>query len=342
MIWFDFDNSPHVPLFRPILRELERRPVPFIVTARDFAQTKELLSLWSIEHTLVGRHGGAGKMGKIVNLFQRAGQLRRVAKPAQPRLAVSHGSRTQVLAARWMGIPALVMLDYEFTESRIFNSLCRFILVPSMIPDARLSAAGFKLNKVLRYHGFKEEIYLADFVPRSGFRQEIGVAEDEILVTVRPPSMTGNYHDARSEGLFTACLKHFSSIAKCHVLISNRTVAEKSLWVAGAGKGRVSVLSRAVDGLQLLWHSDLVVSGGGTMNREAALLGVPTFSIFTGRRPYLDEYLSTQGKLQFIERTDEVSSIQPTKRSISNAYRPSNNRLALQVTDLIIDLSFRH
>lgn len=339
MLWFDLDNSPHVPLFRPILSALKDRGEATLVTAREFAQTRELLSLWKIDHTLIGAHGGRGKLGKIVNLLERSNALVKTVGDKAIALAVSHGSRTQLLAAKRLSIPSLLMLDYEYTESRIFNLLATHILMPAAIPDKRLAGAGFNLKKVRRYGGFKEEIYLRDFVPEPEFRKTIGVEEDSILVTVRPPSTTGNYHDDRSEALYREVLRHCAQSVDVHCLIVNRTAAEIDIIPEELRRdGRVTLLAKPVDGVQLLWHSDVVVSGGGTMNREGALLGVPTFSIFTGRRPYLDEHLHSQGRLRFIDQPSEVASIPLVKRSMPSAYVPTNVDLAGIITEMILGM----
>lgn len=339
MFWFDLDNSPHVPLFRPIFAELQRRNKAYFITARDFAQTKDLLTLWNIPHALLGKHGGKGKLGKIVNLFQRAQALTRVVQGKPVNLAVSHGSRAQLVAAKRLGIPAVLMLDYEYTEARIFNTLAKYLLMPAFIPERRLSEAGFKLKKVVRYTGFKEEIYMRDFVPDPGFRKSLQIDPGTILITLRPPSLLGNYHDEKSETLFRACLDNFSAHEKTHCLIVNRTNAERKLLNNGLlEKKNISFLRRPVDGLQLLWASDIVVSGGGTMNREAALLGVPTYSVFTGRRPYLDEYLHEQGRLTFIDDARQIESIPIAKRPVNGSFQPTNHQLPAQITDLIMDL----
>ena len=164
--------------------------------------------------------------------------------------------------------------------------------------------------------------------------------DNAILVTIRPPSVTGNYHDRRSEELFVACLPHFTSFDDVHVLVVNRTSAELSLIdPAIRDRPNISILETPVDGLQLLWHSDLVVSGGGTMNREAALLGIPTFSIFTGRKPYLDEFLHKQGRLQFADHPRMIRAIHPRKRVISDTYLPGGHSLAATVTDILLEVS---
>lgn len=340
MIWFDLDNSPHVPLFRPILQELKKRHIDYTVTARDFAQTKELLELWGIQHSMVGKHGGKNKAAKVFNLLGRSFQLRKVIRTLKPSLAMSHGSRTQLVAARLLGIPSVAMLDYEFTESRIFNTLATHLLMPALIPDERLVQAGFNLKKVKRYPGFKEEIYLSDFQPQQGFRKLLGIGEEKILAVVRPPSVVGNYHDPLSEELFAETLKVLSSHQNVYCLVVNRTTSELGIIPPQLrNRPNLSLLVRAVDGLQLIWHSDMVISGGGTMNRESALLGVPTYSIFTGKKPYLDEHLAKEGKLHFVESVDQINKIPVVKRAIPQQYIPTNTQLVAKVTDILLSLS---
>lgn len=335
MIWFDLDNSPHVPLFRPIFAEMDRRGVRYVVTARDHAQTLDLLRMWGIPHIEVGAHGGKNTLRKIANVLGRTRALSKVVRNYPIQLSVSHGSRSQVLASWLRGMPSIVMLDYEYTEHAIFNLCTSKLLMPAMIPKERLREAGFNLRKIIRYNGFKEQIYLEGFTPSPGFRKLIGVDETSVLVTIRPPSVTGNYHDEKSEALFRAALVHFSSFPNVHIVVTNRTRAESELMGdINKRNGRIHVLDRPVDGLQLIWHSDIVISGGGTMNREAALLGVPTYSIFTGKPPYLDELLQRQGKLTFVQSPDDVGSIRPSKRPLPTSL-PQPRGVAKEVADVL-------
>src|SRR5687768_7168116 len=96
-IWIDLDNSPHVPLFVPIIRHYRERDVDVIVTARDHSQTIELLNLAGLESTyhVIGRHYGRSKLNKIRGLFARAVKLASHIKRKRKRVAVaiSHGSR---------------------------------------------------------------------------------------------------------------------------------------------------------------------------------------------------------------------------------------------------------
>ena len=343
MLWFDLDNSPHVPLFRPIIKRLADEKMGYFVTAREFAQTEGLLDYWNIPHSFIGKHGGKNKVKKVLNLVQRSVQLGYAVKGKNISLAVSHGSRTQVFAAFMMGIPSVVMLDYEFTESRIFNCFSSYLYMPAIIPDNRLKEAGFNLKKVLRYNGLKEEIYLAGFRPELGFRENCGLSDDVILVAIRPPAVLGNYHDTRSERLFLACLSEFSQLPNTHILIVSRTGEDKKLIPENLLKrANITFLQGVVDGLQLIWNSDVFISGGGTMNRESALLGVPTYSIFSGRKPYVDEYLAENNRIKFLEDETSVKNVVPQKRKISQDISLKHSGLADEVHETLLALAQKH
>ncbi len=336
-IWIDLDNSPHVPLFRPIIDELNRREIDCVITARDYAQTEYLLRFWNIPYEGIGRHGGKNKLGKIINLFIRAGQLKRYVRNIPISLAVSHGSRTQLVAAKLSGIRSVLMLDYEYTETRIFNYLSDFLLIPKYIPDSRLEAANIYTSKVLRYPGFKEQLYLNSFEPDLDFRKKLDIDNHSILVTIRPSATLGNYHDPVSETIMLKILEKLVSQENVEPLIVSRTNEDKEILRERFGD-RINFLERTVDGLQLIWNSDIFISGGGSMNREAALLGVPTYSIFTGRKPYLDEYLSERGRLTFIDSPQKIEQLDIHKRDIPSQFNVDDNHLVEEVVDTILSL----
>jgi predicted glycosyltransferase len=336
-IWIDLDNSPHVPLFRPVIEEFGKKGVECVITARDFAQTAQLLEFWGIPHTVIGKHGGKNKVGKVINLFERAGQLRKYMKGREIDIALSHGSRTQLVAAKFMGIESVLMMDYEYTEATIFKLFSDHILIPEYIPDERLGSVRIPLKKVMRYPGFKEELYLNDFSPEQGLREKLGIGVDRILVTIRPPAMEGNYHDSLSEHILIKILERLTGHDKAYPLVVRRTDMDGE-FLRERFDGRIHFLPHAVDGRQLIWTSDIFISGGGSMNREAALLGVPTYSIFTGRKPYLDEHLAGQGKLTFIDTMEKVDLLEIRKREIPGGYTSDNPGLAERVADIILSI----
>lgn len=334
MIWFDLDNSPHVPLFVPVIRELERRGEKCYVTVRDFAQTVELCKMWGLEIKEIGKHGGKNRIKKVFNIYNRARQLQEDVKSKKIELAVSHGSRAQVIASKKAGIPSILMMDYEYTEKFIFNRYADKLIIPKYIPDEVLKKAGIRMKKVSRYNGFKEELYLNNFIPEENFREKIGVRDSDILIVIRPPSLVGNYRKKESEDLFIDVIKYLSSSeAKC--LVINRTKEDLELMKDIIGKNKnVIFLKKVVDGLQLLYSADIVISGGGTMNRESALLGTKTYSIFKGRKPYLDEYLEREGKMKFINKIDDFKDIEIKKYEKKKIN--FKNKLVEEVTEIIL------
>ena len=336
-IWIDLDHTPHVPLFRPVIEELHRRGIETVVTARDLAQTLALLDMWGIPHAKIGRHGGSSKVGKVLNLFERSSQLMAHVWNQKIDLAVSHGSRTQLTACKLLRIPSVLMLDYEYTESKIFNTLCTWLLMPEYIPEERLEKSGFSLKKLRRYSGFKEELYLPYFKPDLSFRAELGVPKDKTLVTIRPSAMYANYHDPLSEQILLKVIERTLETPDAWPLIVCRIEKDRE-FIRNRFGDRVNFLEKAVDGLQLIWNSDVLLSGGGTMNREAGLLGVPVYSIFTGRKPYLDEYLAEQGRLTFIDTLEKVALIEIKARVRSSEFRVRNPDLTKEVVDILCSL----
>ena len=332
-IWIDLDNSPHVPLFAPIIHHFRETGVDVILTAREHSQTIELLDLHGFRGTyaMLGRHYGKGRLNKISGLMIRSKQLvSHINKDRKPiSVAVSHGSRSMVLAARWLKVPVLTMYDYEFNETHIFNRFSDRVLVPDGIPASVLDEMGLAPSKKSTYHGFKEEVYVSRFTPDPEFRKSFLLQHghhdgpENVLLTLRPPASTANYHSTKSDTLFDDVLQLLMNAQHVITVIVPRTrqqTAEISERVARLrSEGRRSiVLEGAVKGLDLLYASDLVISGGGTMNREAALLDVPVYSTFAGRQGALDRKMEQDGRMVFIRDARDLSKIRFERRSSSS------------------------
>ncbi len=337
-IWIDMDNSPHVPVFKPLIKILRAQDIKVFVTARDYAQTIPLLHYWNIDHVQVGKHGGKNKIKKVINLAYRSMQLFFLMRKKKIDLAVSHGSRSMVVAAKLLSIKTVTMLDYEYTETGIFNFFSDYLLMPSLIPAERLSKAGLDLKKIIRYDGFKEELYLDHLVPDESMRERLGIPAKNILVTLRPSALLGNYHNPLSEKVIIALLHKLIVIDLVTILIVSRSKEDKQL-ISNEFGDKIRFLEHAEDGLQLIWNSDIFISGGGTMNREAALLGVPTYSVFTGKKPYLDEYLEEKGKLVFINSVSDIDKIHIIKRTASLPSKEKSTVLANELCSKILSLN---
>jgi len=313
-IWIDLDNSPHVPFFAPIIEELGARGYSILLTGRDCAQVRALVDLFRMDCQIIGRHFGKNTAMKFVGLGVRALQLMPTVLSARPRLAVSHVSRGQLVVATALRIPTLFICDYEFstTSAGIYP---RWFMCPEIIPASTIRCDP---NHVLKYPGIKEDVYVPRFTPQPGIRAGLGLCEDDVVVTVRPPATDAHYHNPESTSLFEA----FVEVARARpdvklvVLPRNPKQAEwlHERWAALFASGTMRIPGGVVDGLNLMWHSDLVVSGGGTMNREAAALGVPVYSIFRGKIGAVDQYLSRTRRMTLLESVHDVQTKLPLVR----------------------------
>jgi len=306
-VWIDVSNSPQVPFFRPLIALLQARGHTVDVTTRDYAQTVELLRLHCIPHELVGpRHGGASAWGKARAMAARVPALRRFAKPRRFDIALSHASHELPLAARSLGIPAAYAFDYEF--ARVQHGLgCRAanrVVVPEAIPQDRLDSLGASERKVRRFPGLEEEYYLSGFEPAPSVLEQLGLDPERVLVVVRTPPEVSLYH-RHSNPLFADVLNRLGTDPSVHAVVLPRT-HEQRASIAALGLPSLVLPGLAVDAQSLVAHADLVVSAGGTMNREAVALGVPVYTTFAGRRGAVDEMLIHDGRLGILGSADAL------------------------------------
>lgn len=303
-VWIDLTNSPHVLFFRPILRRLDAAGVEVVVTARDFAQTLGLLERYAIPHTVVGRHGGASVRGKAQGLLRRSTALVRFGRGRDISQAVSHGSNDLAIAARLLRLHSTVLHDYEGAAGmhRINFRLADKAMLPDVIPFEALERLGLDRRRYRPYRGLKEQVALADFEPDAGVLDELGLDPGRLIVVLRPPATMSLYHRGLANTLFGDVLDRLLD-GDAQVVLLPRT-AEQAAGAAGA-RG-VIVPSRPVDGPSLVWVADAVVSAGGTMNREAAVLGVPTWTTFAGALGAVDRALIEQGRLRVLERAEDI------------------------------------
>lgn len=333
-IWIDLDNSPHVPFFIPIIEGLERGGFQVLLTARDSYQVCELLRLHRLSCHVVGRHYGKNWILKALGTVLRAVQLLPLAIKERPSLAVAHGSRAQVMVASLLGIPSVMMFDYEFSNATGFLNP-DWVFVPEVIPEQGVHQ---KPDHVLRYKGLKEDVYVPRLKPDPNVRNVLGVRPDELFVTVRPPATEAHYHNPESEQFLAETLRYLLDQPDVRIVLlprnENQTSVLRSSWTRAIEEGRIIIPEHAVDGLNLIWNSDLVISGGGTMNREAAALGVPVFSIFRGRMGAVDQYLAKTGRLILIEKVEDIRTKIVLERRKPGLWGSANQTAAL---DCIVD-----
>ncbi|HKU58877.1 MAG TPA: DUF354 domain-containing protein [Gaiellaceae bacterium] len=297
-VWVDLTASAHPLVFRPLVKLLEQQGHDVEITTRQYAQTIQLIESHGMTATVIGHHGGRSRFGKARQMTSRLRALRRYAKGRDFDLALAHGSHELMLTARSLGIPCSTTFDYEWAwaQHQLGCRAATRVVVPDSIPPDRMKRYGAEPPKLQRYPGLKEEYYLADFEPSKVVLRDWNIDRAKVLVVLRPPPDVSLYH-RHSNPLFPQTLEHLGRAEDVHAFVIPRTEEQRD-YVKSLALPSVIVPEQAVDAQSLIAFADLVVSAGGTMNREAAALGVPVYTTYGGRLGGVDEALIRKGRLR--------------------------------------------
>ncbi len=322
-VWVDLTNSPHVLVMRPIIRALEARGAEVLVTARDFAQTLPLAERHGLDVEPIGRHRGGRLAAKGLGLVSRSTALVRWAARRRIDVALGHGSNDVTVAAALLRIPSATAFDYEWAtvQHTVNCRLASAVVVPEAIPPERLARYGATPRKLRRYAGLKEEYYLADFEPDAAVLAELGLDAAKPIAVVRTPPAVSLYHRFENP-LFAAVLDRLRGT---QTVVLPRTPEQRTEL-----DGFV-VPETAIDAQSLIAFADLVISAGGTMNREAVALGTPVWTTFEGRPGAVDDALIAEGRLRRLERAEDVEL---AKRSTDQ--EPRRRRDPAILADLLL------
>jgi len=327
-VWIDLTNSPHVLVMRPVIDVLRARGDDVLVTARDFAQTLGLLERFEIDHTAIGHHRGGKLSAKGLGLAQRSGALVRWASGRGIDVALGHGSNDISVAAKLLRIPSATAFDYEFArvQHTINGYLATRVVLPDVIPPERLRRYGMTPAKLRPYEGLKEEYYLADFEPDPAVLSELGLSRERPLAVVRTPPAVSLYHRFEAP-VFTQVLHKLKGE---QVVVLPRTPEQREEL---AREGGFIVPEQAIDAQSLIAFADLVISAGGTMNREAVALGTPVWTTFEGQLGAVDERLINDGRMKRLMSADDVVL---ERRKDGAAAPPRIRRDPAILTDLFV------
>jgi uncharacterized protein len=300
-------NVAHPIVLRPLVELLERDGHEVEITARPLSHTLDLLDAWGHGYTAIGRYGGASKPGKARAAVDRIARLARFARGRRFDYALGHASADLPPACRMLGIPNTTMFDYEWAtlQHHVICRLATRVLVPEAIPPERLRRYGAKPPKLVRFPGLKEEYYLADFEPDRSTLDRLGVPAGEPVCVVRTPPSYALYLGGSENELLPPLLRNLERQG-CWSVVLTRTPEQRAA-VESLGLDRTIAPEHAQDGRSLVALADALVSAGGTMNREAAVLGTPVWSIFEGPLGGVDELLVREGRMKILRDPGELT-----------------------------------
>ncbi len=326
-VWVDCTAAAHPLVLRPIIAGLRERGHEVVVTAREYGQLTGILDRLGIDYEVFGHHGGAGTAAKGRALASRSLALARWARGRGFDLALAHGSVDVPVVGTILRIPSVQMQDYEWAglQRKLSWRVASRVIVPDAIPLDRLERAGARPDKVFRYPGLKEDYYLADFTPDPAARAELGIDPEAVLAVVRPPPETSAYH--AENPIYDRLLNRLTSTGGVTTVLIPRTESQAKV----APAANLIVPTRALDAQSLIAYADLVVSAGGTMNREAVALGTPVYTIFSGRMGAVDERLIADGLLR---QLDDPHALELVKRSTEPG--PQNPRDPVLLVDAVL------
>ena len=299
-VWVDCTAAAHPLVLRPVIERLEAQGHEVFITAREYGQTVGILDRLGMHYTVVGEHGGASRWGKARALESRSRALTKVVWEHQPELALAHGSVDLALVCWLLRIASVQMQDYEFAnlQRQIAFRAARRVLMPEAIPVDRLRKLGAKKRKLVRFPGLKEDYYLSDFVPDPGIIEDLGLDRTKVIVVLRPTPETSEYHAPND--VYGLTIKRLAEAdGEVQAVIIPRT-PEQGEEARALGAPNLLIPDRAIDAQSLIARADLVVSAGGTMNREAVALGTPVYTTFSGKMGGVDEVLIHEGRLRVL------------------------------------------
>ena len=333
-IWVHFANSPHVPLIAPIIDELKKLGHEVHITVRDFAQTVQLASKHNLKYSVIESHGGKRLLNKGFNLAKSVFSMMSWAALKKFDLALSHNSYSQAVAASILRIPMVTMMDYEFQPANHLSfRLATKVLVPDLLPDHLLKKSGAN-GKLTKYKGVKEQIYLSSFVPEPDFLKTLGINSENIITVLRPPATMAIYHRFDNV-LFDQILEYLANQSNITNILLPRTKAQKHLFES-KGYANVFIPQYAIHGANLIYHADLLISAGGTMNREAAVLGTPTYTVYAGKLGSIDSHFISKGRMICIKSESDIEKIILQKKQIKTQSILENQQLLHDVVDKIL------
>ncbi len=292
-IWIDLSNSPHVHFFAGMIAELQKHH-SVLITCRPLANTIALLDRTGLRYHVVGRHYGRRTSGKLAGFCIQTARLCRFLRGRGIEVAVSHSSFYAPLVAHLTGIPSIYMNDNEHAQgNRPAFLFARKILVPEFLAPEKLVRQWARADKVAVYPGVKEGVYLWRYKPVESKGSRVLKRGRRPNVFIRPEPSSAQYYKGGlnfMDDLLGDLMERFN------LTVLPRNELQRAYYLQPKFAA-LKVAEKPLELPEIMENCDLFLGAGGTMTREAAVLGVPTVSIYQDELLDVDKYLIARGAM---------------------------------------------
>lgn len=291
-VWIDITNTPHVRFFKKIIEHLEKNGEEVIITTRKLHGIHELLKEFGFEFISIGKHKATLK-DKLIESTYRAYRLSKLISKLKPDVAVSKHSIELPRVAFGLKIPIVYVLDNEHAieANKLTLPLCETIILPKVINVWDIIKCGADPNSLVRYNGTSEILHFEDHEYDENILEKLGIERNkDHIILMRPEPIKASYFKASHDtSILIPVIEKLRDYAD--ILVLPRSEKQKKMFE----KQGVVVLKPPIDTFSLIKKCDLMIGAGGTMNREAALLGTPVISCYPGKILAVDKFYIEKG-----------------------------------------------
>jgi hypothetical protein len=306
-IWIDITNSPHIRFFKSIIDFFQTEGEEVIITARKFGDIHKLLDLFEMEYISVGKHG-VSLAEKLNESTKRSYELAKIIEKEKPDVGLAKHSIELPRVTFGLGIPNIYVLDNEqmMAANKLTLPLCNKIIAPKAIDMWNILQFGADPNNIIRYDGTSEITHFKNFQYNENIFEDLNLnLKKSKTILMRPEPSLAAYLDADcNESVLSPIVDVLENYA--NILIIPRFKEQEQIF---ENNKNVTIIKPPVDTFSLMKRCDLVIGAGGTMNREAALLGTPVISCYPGRLLAVDKHYIDMGMIKRSTNPEEIVNI---------------------------------
>lgn len=277
-IWFDITNTPHVHFLlgvKDILDDIDQ--YSYTYTSREFSETNKLLHQKIGDNfTSIGKHYGKKNINKVRGLISRFLDVSK--SVGEYDISISNGSENAIWLSFLKRKKSIAFGDNDTARQWTYGRFVSFAFFPNAIPKSVLTKQGIPDRKLYLYDGYKEDIYLSGFKPDQNFLSKLPFQE---YVIVRPENLMANYIRNNEVRSIVPDLLKMLSGSGVNILYLPRYKVD---FEYAKGIKGIYIPDEPINGLDACFYANAVLTGAGTLAREAACMSVPAYSFYAGKQ----------------------------------------------------------